>query len=533
MTAWIVDPISSEPESLEVEVQVPYDPFAGEDEAEPTRWRQMPRGRRFLGQWLRGDAPVLFPDSAGKRLLPGSSIELVVDYHRYGPEGRDQDLVDLPRLGLHLARDPQEIEKITESMRLAIDGLRIKKRSRKPETVQVPLSDAVELIALNPQVGDLVRSLEVLAHFPDGRSTTLLFIPDYRPEWPASFHLERPVPAPAGTRLELRASFGEPEDRRGVPQELALVVDYTLDDHLVLPEMIEPPAPATGPRGGMFTLFGADGEPGDADMETPKVMAAMPPADPMDPNAAAHMDHSPLHGGQFFMAQNNYHHLEGTLSEPGVFRLYVYDDFKRPIDPRNFAGRVVFERYDLETGEFSETSFPLDAVGGADYLSSRIPEPLPAEFYASVWMAGEQLRYDFYFEGLTKEPAQPPRATALIAGEHSHQRPPLVIPEAPAAIISELQTRSMLVEQTYRAGNWTLLYVPAFDAADLAEALLGHLDGLGARGIGRARVAVGRVRQSAVELDRTGDLADSARTQQALERFRTGIEELVAAFAGG
>ena len=86
-SAWVIDDHLG-PEELEVEIQVPYDPFRDEDEPEPTRMREMPTGKRFLGQWVRGDAPVLFPDGAGKRLRAGSKVELIVEYERSQPPKR-------------------------------------------------------------------------------------------------------------------------------------------------------------------------------------------------------------------------------------------------------------------------------------------------------------------------------------------------------------------------------------------------------------------------------------------------------------
>jgi len=74
-------------------------------------------------------------------------------------------------------------------------------------------------------------------------------------------------------------------------------------------------------------------EPASAAMSS---AAAGEPHDPgggeMQPfRPGAHLDHTPRHGGTFFMALDNRHHLEGVLLPPGIFCVYLYDARSRPL----------------------------------------------------------------------------------------------------------------------------------------------------------------------------------------------------------
>lgn len=49
------------------------------------------------------------------------------------------------------------------------------------------------------------------------------------------------------------------------------------------------------------------------------------------PMSGKHQDHEAKHGGIFFMAMNQEHHLEGVFIRPGIFRIYLYDAYTKPL----------------------------------------------------------------------------------------------------------------------------------------------------------------------------------------------------------
>ncbi len=87
-------------------------------------------------------------------------------------------------------------------------------------------------------------------------------------------------------------------------------------------------------------------------------------ATPAAPEQGAHMDHKSKHGGTFFMALDNKHHLEGIFVPPGTFRVYLYDDHTKPLkaeETRKASGTVQVgesedaPKIDLAPGKKKET----------------------------------------------------------------------------------------------------------------------------------------------------------------------------------
>ena len=83
-----------------------------------------------------------------------------------------------------------------------------------------------------------------------------------------------------------------------------------------------------------------------------------------------HGDHTSKHGGVFFMDADNWHHVEGVLTTPRDFRLYIYDNFTQPI----FAGQCT-ATVDVTSGSGAgRTGLPMITGPNGAYLQVTLPE---------------------------------------------------------------------------------------------------------------------------------------------------------------
>jgi hypothetical protein len=270
-----------------------------------------------------------------------------------------------------------------------------------------------------------------------------------------------------------------------------------------------------------------------------------------------HGNHNPQHGGQFFMAPDNWHHLEGAYPAQRVFRLYLYDDYGRPLAAekiKDVQARVVTkENFDPATRQTTElAAFPLKVVRNRPYLETRVDTPqLPAEMTAKVRFTSDQpeYRFDFTFEKLTKEPAvpvnplapvpatqrQPTATTSVPAGAPPGPDPaltPLPVPSSMSDIIDQLKTRQRQVGELVARGDFGAVWVPAFQAKDLAIALEPHLAHLADARRAVAEPAIAAVVRQAWLLDAAGDVGNRQQIESVFGSFTSAVTDLVSAFDG-
>jgi hypothetical protein len=89
-----------------------------------------------------------------------------------------------------------------------------------------------------------------------------------------------------------------------------------------------------------------------------------------------HSDHRPKHGGAFFMSSNNWHHVEGVFVSAEEFRLYVYDNFTRPLSTIGIEASA--EIQSRETNATPPAIVKLVPGTGGAYLKLSLPKDCAA-----------------------------------------------------------------------------------------------------------------------------------------------------------
>jgi len=246
----------------------------------------------------------------------------------------------------------------------------------------------------------------------------------------------------------------------------------------------------------------------------------------------AHGDHNPKHGGIFFMAPDNWHHLEGAYPAAGRFRVYVYDDFSRPLgvaDARKIRGRVVTkEAVDPKTGATRElASTPLVLSRNGAFLEARIePLPLPAKMTAKISFTpdNKESRFDFAFQAYSRDIPTPPKTTSTdsIAAPPS-QTALADKPAVPSSLLKDLKARSDEIESLLKSGVVGGIYVPALQAKDLALEIQAAQPQANRDAI---EASVKQIVLAAYQLDNYGDLGDAEKAREAFRGMGTAIVQL-------
>ncbi|MCI0740961.1 MAG: redoxin domain-containing protein [Gemmataceae bacterium] len=145
--------------------------------------------------WAPGDMPALYKPGMAKRVPAGA--KLVFEVH-YTPNGTPQ--TDRSSIGVIYAKKPPEHR--VESNILANMGLRVPPgaANHKGQFTFTFRDDAL-ILSFMPHMHLRGTSAKYVATYPDGRTETLLSVPDFDFNWQSVYRFAEPLAVPKGTKL--------------------------------------------------------------------------------------------------------------------------------------------------------------------------------------------------------------------------------------------------------------------------------------------------------------------------------------------
>lgn len=167
------------------------------------------RNGRWLGTWTPSSKVASMPAGAGVELPIDAKLTVEIGYKGNPEVG---EVPGASELGLYFLEKPpaqtaQSID-ITTASPTSIAAGKTGERLRAETAVKA----AVTVTSLWPKLGPGARSIEITAIKPDGIVDPMVWVNNYRAEWPSPYILKEPVSLPAGTRLVMTAYYDNKTD---------------------------------------------------------------------------------------------------------------------------------------------------------------------------------------------------------------------------------------------------------------------------------------------------------------------------------
>lgn len=177
-----------------------------------------------LAAWEPGDDTTPAPGGTAFRIPAGARLHLQIHYKKvWGDE--QQEKSDRSTIGLYFTDEPLSGKDIQS---FAIDGP-AGEADPTERTFTSALPRGGRVLAVRPQVDQPYSTVEIDAVAGSGRRVPLLKLRSVRPEWPRRYWLADPVELPAGTKIEVKVTPGDPDSGplgAAVKSPLQMALDF-------------------------------------------------------------------------------------------------------------------------------------------------------------------------------------------------------------------------------------------------------------------------------------------------------------------
>jgi len=173
------------------------------------RLKEMPRLdglNRYVGAYLPGEGPMVYPEGMAKLVPAGSSLLFQVHYTATGKAAEDQS-----EIGIIWAKRPPKHEVITES----VANLKVcipPGAADFPQEATYTFGQDGRLLSLLPHLHLRGKSFKYVLVLTDGTEEVLLDVPHYDFNWQTAYRFKDPKAVKKGTVLRAFVRFDNSKD---------------------------------------------------------------------------------------------------------------------------------------------------------------------------------------------------------------------------------------------------------------------------------------------------------------------------------
>ena len=154
-----------------------------------------------LAVWSVGTNPHEFPEGAGRWVYPGQTWDINAHYHPNGTVATDRT-----QIGLYFGEG--ELQKEVVAALAGTVSFEIPANASNHEVRASYIIDQdVSVISCFPHMHVRGKDMDLIANYPNGERRSLINVPKYDFDWQLFYYPEKPVPLPAGTRLDIVAHY--------------------------------------------------------------------------------------------------------------------------------------------------------------------------------------------------------------------------------------------------------------------------------------------------------------------------------------
>src|SRR5262249_18239426 len=198
------------------------------DDRDPAPGFNCPNNVEFtksaIGWWVPGEVAHFELEGTGWRIPKGARLILKIHYHVHHGGGQK----DRTQVGLYYARAP--IKKELHTLLLSNTTFAIPAGDPHYQITAaaspIAAGQSAHAVAVAPHMQLLGREMEVEAASADGSTRCLISVEDWDAHWQRLYTFKEPVALPAGTQLNLTATYDNSRDNPENPNFPLTVVHY-------------------------------------------------------------------------------------------------------------------------------------------------------------------------------------------------------------------------------------------------------------------------------------------------------------------